>query len=182
MALISISLWEWMDEWPRATLLSTLKYSTFSIYSTLYIPRWCCFPLNLVSMSYFCCDKTCNYLHDTHITPHPPPIHPVQSHWHLPLPAPALVNDSLVLHLILLIYLSTHRFPQPTLFFPGFHFPAFATSFYPMQSDPFYIVLLSFLEWICFSFCPSHKRTIRDTQEHSEWNRSEKQQPTRSAL
>lgn len=166
-----------MDEWPRATLLSTLKYSTFSIYSTLYIPWWRCFPLNLGSMSYFCCEKTGNYLHDTHITPHPPPVHPVQPHWHLPLPA--LVNDSLVLHLILLIYLSAHRFPQ---LFSWFYFPAFATSFYPMQSDPLYIVLLSFLEWICFSFCPSHKRTIRDTQEHSEWNRSEKQQPTWSAL
>lgn len=100
-----------MDEWPRATLLSTLKYSTFSIYSTLYIPWWRCFPLNLGSMSYFCCDETGNYLHDTHITPHPLPVHPVQPHWHLPLPA--LVNDSLVLHLILLIYLSAHRFPQP---------------------------------------------------------------------
>lgn len=72
-------------------------------------------------MSYFCCDKTCNYLHDTHITPHPPPIHPVQSHWHLPLPAPALVNDSLVLHLILLIYLSAHRF-HSQLFFSWFSF------------------------------------------------------------
>lgn len=121
-------------------------------------------------MSYFCCDKTCNYLHDTHITPHPPPIHPVQSHWHLPLPAPALVNDSLVLHLILLIYLSAHRFPQPTLFLLVFIFLHLPLHFIPCSQIHFTLFCSHFLsEYVFPSVLPTkelsgtHKNTVSGT-------------------
>lgn len=161
-----------MDEWPRATLLSTLKYSTFNIYSTLYIPRGRCFPLNLVSMSYCCCDKTCNYLHDTHITPHPPPVHPVQSHWHLSSACACCCKWFTCSpfnppHLSLCTQISTAN----SFFFPGFHFPAFATSFYPLQSDPLFTLFCShfFSEYVFPSVLPTkelsgtHKNTVSET-------------------